>query len=436
MSHQPRQPPEEGPLPSSAHPHLPRGPHQPSQGHPTSWRDYLRALGPGMMAGLADNDPAGVTTYSIVGALAGYSQLWLLVLATFMVQAVQVTSARVGDVTHEGILHLTRRRYGRNLTFVVALLGVLANEATLIADVSALGVSLELLTGIAWQWFVIPSTVGLLVLTVFCNFRWLRNLFLLVGLLLLAYVVAAFLVHPDWKLALRGTFIPSLPNTQAELIAAVALLGTTVSPYLLFWEAEGEREAERGRHQFRLAIFDVTTGYVSSNIISYFIIVTAASTLYVHHQTISTAADVAAALEPFAGNLAEIIFAVGLLGTGLLAIPMFAISIGYIVAEALERPSGLSRTPRQAPVFYTTLILAFLSGSAAVLLGVDPITAMYDSQVLDGLLMPALLVVLAMLVNDRHVMGPFRNTRYFNFWLIVSILVMGIAAVALLLSLI
>jgi Mn2+/Fe2+ NRAMP family transporter len=357
-----------------------------------------------MMAGLADNDPSGVTTYSIVGALAGYSQLWLLVLATFMVQAVQATFARVGDVTHEGILHLTRRRYGRNLTFVVALLGVLANEATLIADVSALGVSMELLTGFAWQWFVIPSTVGLLVLTVFCNFRWLRNLFLLVGLLLLAYIVAAFLVHPDWKLALRGTFIPLLPNTQAELIAAVALLGTTVSPYLLFWEAEGEREADRGR-----------------------------STCII--RLIATAADVAAALEPFASNLAAIIFAVGLLGTGLLAMPMFAISIGYIVAEALERPSGLSRTPRQAPVFYSTLILAFLSGSVAVLLGIDPITAMYDSQVLDGLLMPALLVVLARLVNDRHVMGPFRNTRYFNFWLIVSILVMGIAAVALLLCL-
>lgn len=404
MSQQPRQPPEAEPLPSSAHPHLPRGPHQPSQGHPVDWRDYLRALGPGMMAGLADNDPSGVTTYSIVGALAGYSQLWLLVLATFMVQAVQATSARVGDVTHEGILHLTRRRYGRNLTFVVALLGVLANEATLIADVSALGVSMELLTGFAWQWFVIPSTVGLLVLTVFCNFRWLRNLFLLVGLLLLAYIVAAFLVHPDWKLALRGTFIPLLPNTQAELIAAVALLGTTVSPYLLFWEAEGEREADRGR-----------------------------STCII--RLIATAADVAAALEPFASNLAAIIFAVGLLGTGLLAMPMFAISIGYIVAEALERPSGLSRTPRQAPVFYSTLILAFLSGSVAVLLGIDPITAMYDSQVLDGLLMPALLVVLARLVNDRHVMGPFRNTRYFNFWLIVSILVMGIAAVALLLCL-
>ena len=392
---------------------------------------YARAVGPGVMAGLADNDPAGVATYAIAGAVAGYRQLWLIVLATFMVQAVQVTSARLGTVTQQGVLPVVRRRYGWMIAAVAAVVGIIANEATLIADVAALGASLELLTGISWRWFILPSTALLLVITVFASFRWLRNIFLVVGLLLLTYVVTAFLVHPDWNEVLRATFSPSLPRSAAESEAAVALLGTTVSPYLLFWEAEGEREAHRTRRQFGLAEIDITVGYIGSNVVSYFIVVTTAATLYAHHETILTAADAANALRPLAGDLAHTVFAVGLLGAGLLAVPMFAISIGYIFAETFDWPSGLSKTLAEAPCFYGVLAIALLSGGLGAVLGLDPIVALFASQILDGLLMPVLIAILALLVNDERVMGADRSTLYYNAWLVIAFVVMTGAGILL-----
>lgn len=403
----------------------------PTEAGRRSWWSYLKAIGPGMMAGLADNDPAGVATYAIAGAVAGYRQLWLVVLATFMVQAIQVTSARVGAVTQQGVLRLTRQCYGWKVASFVAIIGVVANEATLIADVAALGASLQLLTGLPWQWFVVPSTVLLLVVTVFCSFYALRNYFLVIGTLLLAYVVTAFLVHPNWGQALSDSIPPTLPTNLLEIEAAVALLGTTVSPYLLLWEAEGEREAHRTWRQLGQAEVDVTVGYVASNVVSLFIVVTTAATLYVHHQSIHTAADAALALRPLAGNLAGAVFAVGLLGTGLLAVPMFAISTGFIATEIFGWQSGLSKSPTEAPGFYGVLTLAFLSGGLAAVLGVDPIVALFDSQILDGLLMPILIVVLAFLANDLRVMGTERNPPYYNVWMAVAFVVMTAGAVLL-----
>ena len=290
----------------------PVGPAPPGGGY--SWKEYLKALGPGLIAGLADNDPAGVATYAIAGAVAGFSQLWLLVLATFMVQAVQVTSARLGEVTQQGVLRLTRRRYGWTSAALAGLVVVIINEASMLADTAALGASLQLLTGLSWQWFIAPVIA-----------------------LLLAYVLDALLVHPNWPVALRMTFIPVLPQGMTEIAAAVALVGTTINPYLLVWQAEGEREVHRTRCQLPLALVDVTVGYVFSNVISYFIIVTTAATFYVQHRSIQTAADAASALQPLAGHLASTVFALGLFGTGVLAVPVFAISTSYVVSELAGR---------------------------------------------------------------------------------------------------
>lgn len=402
---------------------------------PSSLITYLKAVGPGMMAGLADNDPAGVATYALAGAIAGYRQLWLVVVATFMVQAIQVTSARVGDVTQRGVLRLTRERYGWRIAALVAIVGALANQATLIADVAALGASLQILTGLPWQWFVLPGVLVLLATTIFSSFRLLKLLFFLIGTLLVSYVVTAFLVRPDWGQVLANTVLPTLPTSLPELEAAVALLGTTVSPYLLLWEAEGEREEHRTIRQFGLAEIDVTVGYIASDVVSYFIVLTTAATLHAHHQSIQTAADAASALRPLAGDLAGTIFALGLLGTALLAVPMFAISTGYIATETFGWQAGLSKTPAEAPGFYATLSLALLSGGLAALIGVDPIVALFDSQILDGFLMPVLIVVLGLLANDRHLMGTNRNTAYYNVWLVITFLVMAAGALWLLVSL-
>jgi NRAMP (natural resistance-associated macrophage protein)-like metal ion transporter len=388
------------------------------------------------MAGLADNDPAGLATYAIAGAVAGYSQLWLLVVATIMVQAVQVTSAKLGNVTQQGLLRLTRVRYGWTLAACIGLIAVVANQASLIADTAGIGASLQLLTGLSWQWFVVPSSLILMTITIFFRFREIFIAYLAAGTLMLAYLVTAFLTHPNWGAVLHGTIVPHLPTGVSELSAAVALMGTTISPYLLIWQAEGEREVHRTRRQFRLATIDVTVGYVFSNLISYFVIVTTAATLFVHHKSIQTAADAATALRPLAGDLASVVFAVGLLGAGLLAVPMFAISSSYAVAELFDWPLGLSKSLREAPAFYAVLGLAFLSGCAAILFGLDPIITLFYSQVLDGFLMPILVVVLFLLANDRRVMGQFENGPYYNLWLVITFLVMMGGAILLVISLV
>ncbi|HEX5414881.1 MAG TPA: divalent metal cation transporter, partial [Chloroflexota bacterium] len=330
------------------------------QHQPPSRFRFLKSLGPGILSGLADDDPAGVATYAIVGATTGYAQLWLLVVATFIVQAVQVTSARLGEATQCGVLRATRRRYGLAVAVVIGLIGIVANEATLMADAAAVGVAFELITGLPWQWFVAPTIVALFLVTVFLNFKRFSHVMMFIGLLLLSYVVTAFLARPDWGLVLRSTVIPVLPRGLDQLRAAVALLGTTVSPYLIFWEAEGEKEDHRTLRQFSLAQVDITVGFIASDIVSFFIIVTTAATLFVNHQSIQTAGDAALALRPLLGDSAEIIFALGLLATGLVAIPFFAITTGYIVANIFEWPRGLSRRFREARGFYAVIGASFL----------------------------------------------------------------------------
>jgi NRAMP (natural resistance-associated macrophage protein)-like metal ion transporter len=398
--------------------------------------EYLKALGPGLIAGLADNDPSGVASYAIAGSIAGYRFLWLLLVATFMVQAIQVSAARLGEVTEQGFLGVVRRRYGSTFAAVAGLAILAANQTTLIADVAAVGAALQLLTGLAWRWFVLPAALLLLVGVVISDFRALRNVFVVVGLLLLAYVVTAFLAHPRWDQAIEGTFVPSLPRSSIELAAAVALLGTTVSPYLVVWQTQGEREAQRTQRHLPLAVVDVTAGYVMSNLLSYFIVVTTAATLYARHQSIATAADAAQALRPLAGDQASAIFAFGLLAAGCLAIPVFAIANGFVVSELLDWPAGLSKSFREAPSFYGVLAVALVAGGVAALLGVDPIVALFDSQILTGLLMVPIILVLGLLVNDRSVMGGGHSTSYYNIWLTLSFVVMAGAAGLLVLNLI
>jgi len=402
----------------------------------SSHLQFLKSLGPGILSGLADNDPAGVATYAIVGATAGYAQLWLVVIATFIVQAVQVSSARIGEATHSGLIRIIRRRYGMLVAVLIGLIGVVANEATLVADSEAVGVAFQLLTGAPWRWFVLPTIVVLLAVTVFLDFKWLNRVLMVVGLLLLTYVVTAFMARPDWEQVLHSTVTPVLPRGLDQLQAAVALLGTTISPYLIFWQVQGEKEDHRTLRQFRTAESDITAGYVVSDIVSFFIIVTTATTLYVHHQSIQTASDAALALRPLLGDAATTIFALGILATGMVAIPLFPITTGFIVANIFGWPLGLSRSPREAPGFYGVIAVGFLLGGLGALVGIDPIVAMFDSQILDGLLGPVLIVILFLLVNDHRVVGKHRNPLYYNVMLGASFLVMAAGAVMLLSQLI
>jgi NRAMP (natural resistance-associated macrophage protein)-like metal ion transporter len=296
-------------------------------------RSLIRIAGPGIITGGADNDPSGVVTYSTVGATAGLTQLWLILVATPLLIAVQGMSARLGAVTKMGLAELIRNEFGRHVAYVVAVVVTIANVATIGADLVAMAAVLELLTHIRLIFFVVPLCIIMGYVTIFQNFKVIEKFMLWLVLVFFTYVIAAFLAHPKWGMVLQQTLLPPITPNVTYFAGAVGLLGTTITPYLFFWQAAGEREARRGVGQLRDTYIDISSGMVISNGIAYFIMVSTATTLYVHHKSIQTAADAALALEPFAGHFATILFSVGILGAGFLAIPVLAVSTGYITLE-------------------------------------------------------------------------------------------------------
>src|SRR6267378_6020952 len=304
--------------------------------------DVLRAIGPGVITGGADNDPAGIATYSVVGATVGYSQNWLLLLSTPMLIVVQQISAKVANVTKTDLATLLRTTYGARIATPAVLLMVIANVITMGADLLAMAAALQLLTGIKFEFWVVPLAAAMAYLTIFTDYKVLSKYLLWLVAVFATYILAAFLARPNWGDVLRNTLIPHLTLTPAYLLGAVALLGTTITPYLFFWQASGEVEERRGVQGMALRNIDITAGMVWSNLTAFFIIVAAGAVLFTHHAEIRTAADAARALEPFAGRYATVLFAVGIIGAGLLAIPVLGASAAFGVAGLPAWPPGLA----------------------------------------------------------------------------------------------
>lgn len=336
-------------------------------------RRLIRIAGPGVITGGADNDPAGIATYSQVGATAGFGQLWLLVLSVPLLISVQGVAARLGSVTKPDLAQLIRNEFGPMLAIFAALLVVGANIATIGADLVAMAAVLQMLTHIKLIFFIVPLVIVMGYVTVFQNFKAFQRLLLWLLLIFLTYVIAGFLARPNWGAVLMKTVLPPITLTPAYLTAAVALLGTTITPYLFFWQTAGEREERRGVERMGDTYVDISSGMFMSNFIAFFIVLVTGATLFQHHQSIQTAADAARALQPVAGSGATILFAVGILGAGFLAFPIISVSTGYVVAGTFGWRMGLARQAFTAPGFYSVIVLSLLAGVELGVSGFSPI---------------------------------------------------------------
>ncbi|MBV9278799.1 MAG: divalent metal cation transporter [Chloroflexi bacterium] len=401
-----------------------------------AYRRALRIAGPGIITGGADNDPAGIATYSQVGATTGFSQLWLLLLSVPLLIAVQGIAARLANVTKLGLAELIRNEFGRPIALLAGLITVVANVATIGADLVAMAAVLELLTHVHLIFFIVPLVVVMGYLTIFQDFKVIEKFLLWLVVVYLTYVVAGFLSHPDWGVILKDTVIPPIQPNVTYFAGAVGLLGTTITPYLFFWQAAGEREERRGVEELKDTYLDVSSGMVISNVIAYFIVISTASTLYVHNRSINTAADAAKALEPFAGHFASILFSIGILGAGLMAIPILAASTGYVVAGTFGWRMGLGRQAFSAPGFYSVIALSLLAGVELAISGFSPIKALFYSQILNGLVAPVLIALMVILVGRRSLMGQYAATRWELIGGWVAVAVMTLADVALIYSLV
>jgi len=395
-----------------------------------TFRDILRTIGPGVISGGADNDPAGIATYSIVGATVGFAQNWLLFLSTPMLIVVLQMSAKVANVTKSDLASLLRTEFGRRVATPAVVLMVAANVITMGADLVAMGAAVELLTGIKFIYWIVPLVALMGGVTIFLDYRTVSKYLLWLVAVFATYIVAAIMARPDWGDVLRSAVVPRISMSPDYFLGAVALLGTTITPYLFFWQASGEVEERRGVQSLSRTNLDISMGMVWSNLVAFFIIVATGAVLFSHHTEIRTAADAARALEPFAGRYATVLFGVGVIGAGLLAIPILASSAAFGVAGLAGWRRGLGRNAKNAPQFYVVIGLSFLVAMELAISSVDPIKALFYSQVLDGLIAPVLIVLLLLLTSSRKLMGDFVNrmpTKIFG-WAAAAVMALADAA--------
>ncbi len=376
-------------------------------------------LGPGFITGAADDDPSGIGTYAVAGASLGLATLWTALLTFPFMAAVQNICARLGQVSGTGLAGILKEHYSRWVLYPAVALVVVANVVNIGADLGAIADAAGIVVGTKVPWLVVPIAVGLLALQIFARYRVIERVFKYLTLALLAYVVDVFLVNPPLGETVRATIVPTTSLDHEYIATLVAILGTTISPYLFFWqtslEVEEEKSAGRGtrqkrrgasRFELRIATIDVTVGMFVSNLVMYFIILATALTLHANGTTnIDAGADAAQALRPLAGDLAGVIFAIGMIGTGLLAVPVLAGASAYAVSEAFGWPEGLDEQWQRARPFYGVVAVATIVGLVIPFSGVKPIDALFFTSVLNGIAAPPLLVVIMLAARNKKVMG-------------------------------
>jgi len=413
-------------------------------------RAFLRDLGPGLITGAADDDPSGISTYSVAGASYGYATLWTALLSFPLMAAIQLMCARLGMVTGRGLASVIRNRYSRWVLWFACALVVVANVFNIGADLGGMADGMQMITGVhayIWTLFFAAVILGLLLWT---SYRTMARVFKWLTLVLFAYVITAFLVHPNWTAILRATFIPHIQWTKGYLAVLVGILGTTISPYLFFWQAaqEVEEDREQGKmtvaqrkgstnKELQIAKKDVITGMALSNLVMYFLILTTAATLNLHGmKDIETAKQAAEALRPLAGKGAYWLFALGLIGTGMLAVPVLAGSCAYAIAEGASwRAASLNTKPGLAGKFYAVIAVSILVGLALDFAGLNAVKMLFWSAILNGLLAPPLVIIVVLLTSDRKVMGNRTNSPSMQALGWTCATIMSAAAIGLLVSL-
>jgi NRAMP (natural resistance-associated macrophage protein)-like metal ion transporter len=391
-----------------------------------TWIAYLRQLGPGFITGVSDDDPSGIATYSQAGARFGTSMLWAALLSFPLMAVIQEISARIGRVTGQGLAGNIRRHYPAGLLYTVVLLIAVSNTINIGADIGAMAAALELILG-KDSWHVFPLAIGVtsVAALTFLSYATYVSVMKWVGISVFSYVGVVLFVQVPWADVLRDTFLPRIGLSGDYLMMLVAVLGTTVSPYLFFWQSSLEAEElraageepvrkapQRARSEFENIRIDTYSGMAISNAVMFFIILTTALTLHAHHITdIQSAEQAARALEPIAGRFAFLLFAIGIIGTGALAVPVLAGSVGYSVGEAFNWSAGLDYKPYQAKRFYALIAVSTLLGTALNFTGVDPIKALIWSAVINGLISVPLLCALMLIARNRKAMGQFIISR-------------------------
>jgi len=408
-------------------------------------RSFIRELGPGLVTGAADDDPSGIATYSQAGAAFGYDLLWTALITLPLMTAVQIMCARIGIVTRRGLAAVLREHYSRWLLWFACLLLFVANTINIAADLGGMSAAGSMLSGVQAVWFVPAFTVLILVLLIFGSYETMTRIFKWLTLVLFAYVIAAFVANPDWDTVLWDAIHPRIIFTHDYLLTFVAILGTTISPYLFFWQAAQNAEQEEHlekkiegrpkralRRELRASHRDVAAGMFISNLIMFFIILTAGATLHKAGQTnIETAEQAAAALRPLAGNLAYLLFTLGLVGTGMLAVPVLAGSAAYALAEAGAWNAGMSTKVHEARNFYGVITIAMLIGMALNFANLNAVRLLFWTAVINGLLAPPLIIILLFVCNNPQVMGEHKNGWKLNLLGILAAVLMTFAGLAL-----
>ncbi len=391
---------------------------------------FLKRLGPGLVTGAADDDPSGIGTHSQVGAEFGYGLAWTFIFSFPLMVVIQEVAAQIGRVTGRGIAANVRRHYSRGLLFVIVSLLLIANIINLGADLSAMGAALELLTGGNAALFTLSFGLVCVVLEIVLPYERYASVLKWTTLSLFTYVAVVLVAGVPWGTAMKGLVIPDVEWTPAYATALVAILGTTISPYLFFWQAGQEIEEQRRHHakplfltprkagpEFERIRIDTLTGMAFSSIISLAIVFATAATLHANGITnIETSAQAAEALRPIAGDLAFALFALGIIGTGMLAVPVLAGSAAYAITEMMGRTGSLASRPLQAKFFYAAIAGTTLVGGLTNMGGIDPARALYWAAVVNGVLAAPLMAVMMLIVRNEKAMGelvlPHRATLW------------------------
>lgn len=407
---------------------------------------YLKTLGPGLITGASDDDPSGIGTYSSVGSTYGLALSWMAIYLLPMMIAVQETVARIGIVTQSGLAHVIGRRYGKRVLLPLVGLLLIANTVNIGADIGAMVASFQLLVPVNFYLGVVGLTAVITVLEVFVPYSRYARILKWLTLSLAGYVITGFMIKPDWIAVARGLAIPVVHLNANFLAAMVAVMGTTITPYLFFWQASEEVEDEDASgelgdfrttvlsHEIREMRKDTYSGMALSNIVMLFIIITTAFVLHAHGiNSVDTAQKAAAVLKPLAGNLASLLFTIGIFGVGLLAVPVLAGASAYAVAELFDWHEGLGKRFLRARGFYLVIITSMMVGMLLNLVGISPIKALYYAAIINGIVAPILMFFIFRIGRDERLMGPFTNPWWVNAWGSIVVVLMGASAVGLLL---
>jgi NRAMP (natural resistance-associated macrophage protein)-like metal ion transporter len=410
-------------------------------------RNYWYLLGPGLTTGASDDDPSGIATYSQAGAQYGFGLLWLAAFTFPLMAIIQEMCARIGLVTGRGLAGNIRVHFGKKVLYTSTMLLFIANTFNIGADIGAMANATRLVVPAASTTFlVIGFTVMILILQVFTPYVKYARYLKWLALVLFAYILAAILARPDWHTVIKYSSIPHITFSKQQILLICAILGTTITPYLFFWQTSQEVEEEIANGQttiksrmgsepkeMRKMRIDVWSGMFLSNLVMFFIIAACASVLYIHGiHNISTAAQAAEALRPFAGNLTFWLFSIGIIGVGLLAIPVMAGSSAYAISESIGKRQGLNNKLKQASAFYGVIIISMGFGLGLNFLGINPIKALIYAAVLNGIVAPIIIVLILIIARNKKIMGEWTNgktTASFGWFLAVIMAVSGLAAI-------